>query len=496
MNRTLLLILCDFLLLTLLALTKWETAEPERPVTATAEIEAGEGAATVADDIVSLMQQTLEEQAAAQAELEAEQARLAEQKAAETAALEAQLEERRGALRAAAAEIARRDNALSQMERQQQEISEDLRMTQQEAVRQADRLTQKLDERSREAEASRARLEQLQRDLEAREAEARERAAEVERLAAEQADARAQIENLNVAVQVAEQEKVLLRETADTFREQAQIEREERMRVQETTVQLAEGVGALAAKSAEITAEIRDNRPINANTLFSDFLINRVPTTFSAERPALFGNTAERSDRTRTILVSDGTTTFAVMHVEASPFNFTEPPSDWDRIEVQLTRDGAVVEPPEIRFLARDPRVVALPLTDAQAASLGVRIYELATDPFRFPDAVLINNGGQGYGEVPFKLEANLPGYVRMDNRLLRRLVGDFTPSQGDLVLSKTGRLLGIMVTGDLCALLDDLSAQAIFNTGDTRSQNEAEILESLRDRYTHNRPAGPRGPR
>ena len=31
MNKTLLLILCDFLLLTLLALTRWETAEPPRP---------------------------------------------------------------------------------------------------------------------------------------------------------------------------------------------------------------------------------------------------------------------------------------------------------------------------------------------------------------------------------------------------------------------------------------------------------------------------------
>ena len=31
MNRTLLLILCDFLLLNLLALTRWEKAEPSRP---------------------------------------------------------------------------------------------------------------------------------------------------------------------------------------------------------------------------------------------------------------------------------------------------------------------------------------------------------------------------------------------------------------------------------------------------------------------------------
>ena len=55
MNRTLLLILCDFLLLTLLALTKWETAEPERPEQVTTVAVDGEGGATPASDIVELM---------------------------------------------------------------------------------------------------------------------------------------------------------------------------------------------------------------------------------------------------------------------------------------------------------------------------------------------------------------------------------------------------------------------------------------------------------
>ena len=55
MNRTLLLILCDFLLLTLLALTRWETAEPERPAEATTVVSDENAGATPASDIVDLM---------------------------------------------------------------------------------------------------------------------------------------------------------------------------------------------------------------------------------------------------------------------------------------------------------------------------------------------------------------------------------------------------------------------------------------------------------
>lgn len=480
MNRTLLLILCDFLLLTLLALTRWETAEPERPPEPVAtQIESEAGAATVADDIVSLMQLSLKEQAA-------EQAALAQRKAEREAQLAAEIAEREEALQAAKADIANRDTSLARIRQERQVLSADLVASEQQQAL----LNQRLVEVAGEATASRERLAQLQRDLEAREAEAERQAAELARLAEEQSAAEARIENLNVAVRVAEQEKVLLRETAQTYREQAENERQERLKVQETTTQLAEGVGELAEKSAAISAEIRENRPINANTLFDEFLRNRVPADIAVERPGLFGNQVERQSRPRTILATDGVLTYAVMHVEDTPFNFVEPSADWDRIDVLLRKNDVSSRPPAMYFLRRDARIVTIPVGEDVAESMGVKIYELAQDPFRFPEAVLINNGGQGYGEVPFKLEASLPGYVRMDNRFLRRLVGDFSPSRGDLVLSKTGKLLGIMVTADLCALLTDFDAQATFLTGDTSGQNETATLDRLRQRYER-RPVG-----
>jgi type IV secretory pathway protease TraF len=73
--------------------------------------------------------------------------------------------------------------------------------------------------------------------------------------------------------------------------------------------------------------------------------------------------------------------------------------------------------------LSVDPRVVAIPVNTAQAAALGFKIYTLASEPFKFPEAVLISGGGDGYGEVSFQLDAAQPGYVRVDNLLLKRLL-------------------------------------------------------------------------
>ena len=58
MNRTLLLILCDFLLLNLLALTRWETAEPARAKQAPVP-ELAAHAATKEQDLVAAMRDSL-----------------------------------------------------------------------------------------------------------------------------------------------------------------------------------------------------------------------------------------------------------------------------------------------------------------------------------------------------------------------------------------------------------------------------------------------------
>ena len=123
--------------------------------------------------------------------------------------------------------------------------------------------------------------------------------------------------------------------------------------------------------------------------------------------------------------------------------------------------------------------MVVVPLEAAQVAALGVKVYPLAKDPFKFAQAVLIS--AKGYGEVGFKLDPDHPGYVRVDNRLFKRIFGDFAPSRGDLVFSHTGELLGIMVNNDYCAVIKDFTPTATLRTGDaTAPEHTGEKLDRL----------------
>ncbi len=84
------------------------------------------------------------------------------------------------------------------------------------------------------------------------------------------------------------------------------------------------------------------------------------------------------------------------------------------------------------------------------------------------------------YGECNFQIELNSPQYVKLDRSLLKGLFGKFNPSRGDLVFSRTGELLGIMVNNTYCLTLRGFAAAATFafdqnlqkrHTGGTLSQ-------------------------
>lgn len=443
MNKTLLLIICDFLLLNLLALTRWEKAEPTRPAR-TPVPAAVAGAATKEQDLVETMRLSLQDERATRDSL--------------------------------GAELAAREKSLAALAEEKQHLATSLDSSQ----RTAQTLAGKLAASVQDAALTREQMAKLQRELDLRQAEVERQQNQLSSLEKAQLEAREKIEGLSVAVKVAEQEKSLLRQTTTTLQQQVEAERRERQRVQETTVQLAQGVGQLAEKSGELTRELRDHRPLTANTIFQDIRQNRVDVVIQARRTNSFFGPVERTTTAHAVLTTDGAKVYAIFHGDETPFGFNEIIHDWAEISATIVRDSRRLPVSALCFLSLDPRVIALPLDATQAAALGVKIYPVALDPLKFPEALLVNRDGAGYGEIPFKLEANQPVYVRMDDRLFRRVFGDFSPSRGDLVFSQSGELLGLMVSSGYCAVINNFLPTRTFQLGDTSKQKTSEILTEL----------------
>ena len=455
MNKTLLLIMCDFMLLNLLALTRWEKAEPSHTQLETAAPRSAASAPSINADMVELMRVSLED----------------EKNARE--ALNAQLASTSGSL-------AEREKNVAALQTQKGQLERTLSATQT-SVKE---LEQRYTATSQEASMSKEQLAKLQRELEERKAEAERQREELARAERANAEARSRIENLNVAVKVAEQEKQLISQNLTEAKQQVEVERAERAKVQEQTTQLAQAVGQQAEKSGELSQEIRTNRPVNPNLIFSEFQANRINTKLTARKPGLFSPTV-RDKETQTVLVSDGQHTYALMHLSDTPFTLTEVPADYDRVVGTLTRGSFNAPVGELQFLRLDPRVIVVPVDDSLAALMGAKIYQLAKEPFKFPDAVLVRADDGHYGETALRIDPTSNSYVKLDNRIVTRLFGEIAPKRGDLVFSKTGELIGIMVNSEYCAVLGDFTAAYTLKTGENPEPKTSGVIADFQARWS-----------
>lgn len=297
---------------------------------------------------------------------------------------------------------------------------------------------------------------------------------------------------LNEKLQVVENEKKLTTQQLASAQKEVLTVRNEKAQILQHADKLAEGVSTLAqtsdkladrvatlvTNSSDLASEVREYRPLAANTIFNELSTNRIKGQFLGTHSGVFGLDLNRKRETETILVNDGVNTFALCHVEDTPFSFMDPGTDWESLSGTLSRGFYQCPITRVSFFLLDPRVVFIPVTEAQAKQLGSRVYNLAANPFKFQDAVLVGAREGYYGECKFQIDLATPQYVKMDRNLFKGIFGKFNPSRGDLVFTKTGEFLGLMVNSSYCVVVHNCKPYTTFQFGaDVRSQHTGSVL-------------------
>jgi hypothetical protein len=467
MNRSILIVICDFLLVSLLAfstvdINKVSDNAAERQLRveiATNQVESGK-------DLTAVMRTALTEERRNRDLLMGEL-----QKSRETLVKQqGLLSDREKQVQSFQQEVQSREQAAAQLQQEQKALQERFAS----ALTNIQTLNQQLQSTSSEAVSSREKLSAMEAELKRRAQEAAALQQQMNDLSKSNQTVLNEKQQLASQLQVAQVETRHAREQAVSLQQEVKVEREEKAK-------LAEGVKALASKSGELTQEIRENRPLAPNTIFNEFVTNRVEARFNAVRSGAFGFDSSKRRDTETVLVTDGTNTFALCHVQDTPLSLTVPGTDWISLTGTLSRGAAGVSVHSISFYLRDPRIALIPVSKAEARQLGGKVYSISSSPYKFQDAVLVGAREGYYGECRFEIDLSTPEYVRLDRSFFKGLFGKFNPSRGDLVFAKTGELLGIMSNDSYCLMIRNFDAGASFQFGpDVRAQHTGEILSQL----------------
>ncbi len=488
MNRSILIVICDFLLVSLLAFSTVDINKTtSEGVPRQVKLNIATNQVDNRQDLAAVMRLALEQEHQGRELLVGELAKTREAATRQ----QALLSEREKQVQAFQQELQQKEQQTAQLEQQQKNLRQELQQKEQQTLQveqqrtillqqyaaaqtNVQTLSQQLQSSSAEALISKERLAAMQAELRKQAEQAASFQQQLGLLAQSNQLVLTEKQRLAGQLQVAETEKRLATEQVVHMQEEVKVERAEKAK-------LADGVKALAARSDQLAQEIQQNRPLAPNTIFNQFASNRVQATFWGIRPGFLGLEANKRTETQTVLVTDGTNTVALCHVQDTPLSFSLPGTDWQGLTGVLGRNTVTVPIRTLSFYQLDPRLVFMPLTAAEARELGGLAYRTSSDPYKFQDAVLVGAQEGYYGECSFQIDLTTPLYVKMDRNSLKGLFGKFNPSRGDLVFSRTGELLGVMANNTYCMMIKNFNPTATFQFAqNVRDQQTGETLARL----------------
>ena len=566
MNKTLLLILCDFLLLNLIHFTAWDKLDKENEST---RAQGGAEKAGVMGDPtrdlelaavrIKEREEDIKNQMAAVAALRnaltSTKEEMGNQLAAANikgnqlaAALSAEQQARADKEKALSSTEAQRLAILKEFEKQQARAAEakqereELANNNKDLTNRISQLTARMGDLNvnltnavKQLNDEKARVSDLSAELRAAEAiAAREKqaaaAAKTEAIAAQKvattanaraatANAEAQAAKNNAQAQISKIESMAEKrvQAANTIANTA-LKRVETAQAQvvattKAKAQVEQTLAATTAEKQELTKavvnerqdkeiaqaaaqQLRDeiakkipDQPINANMMATLYSQNRVTLLTTAARtlskPKKESNTIlievlEYNPATRKNIPY----VHAITHVRETPYRLAANALGWRESAASLSSSSTSAQPlHHVRFLKSDPRIVIAPVgppDSPQVKALGVKPYKLAAKPFKFPKAFIMKRDGRSFGEVIFRMDPRNREYVKFDKSLVRSIMGDFSPSQGDLVFSQTGELLGIMANNQYCHVITGVSPADAVVFGQHQSNSLANKLAKM----------------
>lgn len=497
MNRSVLLVICDFLILTLLSFVQFDATTTES-ATQPAPAPSAAVSAPAMSNMLATLQTALELE---RSQREALTNALAETSAELTERLRL-LTERESALTNAqrrleqaeqdAAQLAQERARLDRARAEASSAVRELQVAFETTRRGAESLAERLTDSTREAASAKAKLQQMEEELNRRREEAQAMQEQIKQLDATQEVLKEERSKLTTELRVTEVEATVARKEVTNLTQQLVTTGAEKAVLMQTTARLATNVTTLTEQlatnvtslaqqstaiqekierqteeSTAIREQIERQTRLPANLVYADYLTNRVRTEMSGITRGGLGQEVVRRREASSVLVRSGGQVYAILHLEQTPLRLWPVDAPWTGFTAELIRGDKRVRMGSFSLAGKDPRVAMIPVDNATVAALGVKIYEVAKDPAQFADAVIIGGEESYYGETAFRLAPETPGYVQMERSTFRRLLGEFSPRRGDLAFSKTGEILGLLVNGDQCLILEGLNGLPAFRCGE-----------------------------
>ena len=496
MSKSILIVICDFLLLSLLSLANFDSpAGMESDAAKAKELELAAQRNYADSQLLDLLKMSLDNErdkrmalsgdverlsAAAKqnSELAASQKKILEEREreirrlAETKKLleseKAEILDKSGELEKRVAESERRNAQL-----QSRIVSVSASLEESAATRAE--LEKKLGAMKEVDSTTKLKLERVQAELKLHKDNLEKLRAESEVLKNENRAIELEKNALSTQLEVAATKTKIYEENLKRFQTIVDVEKTEKEKMREHAETLAAGVSELAASQKEMSTAVKEIRPKTSSEIFDGIRNSIVRVVFNYKRHGLLGLT-ESSVELKSVPVRIGGEIWLIFGAQDTVLSPSirkyYPP---ENMVVSVLGKSFRFRPNLIYSLTCDPRLLAVKVPSKFCENEKIEPLEVPSNPFAFADCVVVDLGKSHYGQVPFRADFKDSSYAQMDVGLLQSVFGAFSPSEGDLIFSRSGDFMGVMLGGDWAVLIRPFGLATSLPLGKDYTPNKAE---------------------
>lgn len=513
MNRPLLLLVCDFLLLSMFALARFDVPADAVVMEASQIVEtdlteevSDEGLVKVLEDSLELERSENDEKSKSLVEVE--------EKLEKTTQLLAALQENydltQDKIQQLNAEKASGINEINRLEGDLARSKNQIVSIEQSSLKEKQKLQSDISKKDRDLLIQKTRLGEAQQAikekesllntaireqamLEQRLSDSELKVSEIEKKNTElefetnKANQRNQL--LDSTINILRSEKKLLSSNLNETRQTLAQERERNEELQVQTSRLTTSVADLAVKSEEmkkqITNEIRNTSIISPHEIFSDYLKRQVVLRFEYTGYGIVGNKVQRKKLVPSVLFRNPNNQklYTAFHILDSPFEVKFRIQVPLNLSLYLDTEDQSIALTNMHMMSGNPDVILCEVKVPGALSGTLpEAYEITENPFQYKEAIIIQGAERKYGVSQYSVDPDALDILKVKNgNVFSNIIGTFKSKRGNFVFSQGGQFIGLMKSGNEALLIQELETDMAFGLGSLYDGPEIKkVLQGL----------------
>ena len=219
------------------------------------------------------------------------------------------------------------------------------------------------------------------------------------------------------------------------------------------------------AQQKENFKKLTDVQTKSLNEIFTRYDENRIKLKLTfTHKGGFMGATKKDTFEMDTIIMVDGSFAYSLVHARSSPFRLEPSVRKLTEVSGQISSPKLknAIEVKEVAFMD-DPRILIVPLyinpKELEKTS-EIEVFNAPQNPYLFSEAVVVNAKSGRFGQTDFIRDERDSRYIKVSHTNFAFITGKFDPGKGDLVFSQKGELLGIMVNNDYAFHVKNLGSR------------------------------------